>query len=208
MIHAIGDRAVRTALDAFEAVGRQRLAELALLPRIEHAQLVHPDDRARFSELGVVASVQPVQLRSDEAVMHRAWGDRTALAFALASLSVAGATLVFGTDAPVEPPDPWPGIAMAVTRRAPEWGGDVGASSPAEAIPLDVALRAATTGPWRVARQAHGGRLMVGAPADLIVIELAEHEDAASAAAAVRTVRPLLTLLDGLERYRDPAFDR
>jgi len=208
MIHAIGDRAVRTALDAFEAVGVSRLAALPLMPRIEHAQLIHPDDRPRFARLGVAASMQPVQLRSDEATMQRAWGERTSRAFPLGSLASTGATLAFGTDAPVEPPDPWPGIAMAVTRRAPEWGADAPPSSPGEAMTLEQALRSATVGPHRLAREALGGRLIAGAPADLVVIAAPPHDDQAGAAEGLRVARPLLTLLDGEERHRAPGFDR
>ena len=147
MIHAIGDLAVRTALDAFGSVGTSRLADLALMPRIEHAQLVHPDDRHRFAQLGVAASVQPVQLRSDEATMRRAWGPRTSLAFPLASLADGGVAIAFGSDAPIEPPEPWPGIAMAITRWAPEWDTGTPASSPQEALTLDRAIRAAIVGP-------------------------------------------------------------
>jgi predicted amidohydrolase YtcJ len=208
MIHAIGDRAVRAALDAFEAVGGRRLAGLSLMPRIEHAQLVHPDDRPRFGQLGVAASMQPVQLRSDEATMRSAWGRRTSLAFPMASLAAGGSTLAIGTDAPVEPPDPWPGIAMAVTRWAPEWGADAPKSSPWEAITMDQAIRAATVGPWRSACDQLGGRLVVGAPGDLVVVEIGEHDDDGGAAEAVRATRPLLTLLDGIERHRDAGFDR
>jgi predicted amidohydrolase YtcJ len=218
MIHAIGDRAVRTALDAFDGVGAARLAKLPLMPRIEHAQFVHPDDRPRFARLGVVASMQPVQLRSDEATMRGACRDRTSLAFAMASLSASGATIALGTDAPVEPPDPWPGIAMAVTRQAPEWGPEAPASSPQEAIALEQAIRAATVGPHRAAGEVVGGRLVSGAPADLVVLKLAAGAEPADPAAvaeltddaaeALYIARPLLTLLDGQERHRAPGFDR
>ena len=71
MIHAIGDQAVSTVLDAFEAVDPRRLAAPALMPRIEHAQVVQPVDRDRFARLGVAASVQPIQLRSDLQTMRR-----------------------------------------------------------------------------------------------------------------------------------------
>jgi predicted amidohydrolase YtcJ len=208
MIHAIGDLAVRTALDAFEATGASRLAELALMPRIEHAQLVHPDDRHRFVQLGVAASMQPVQLRSDESIMRRAWGPRTSLAFPLASLADSGAVIAFGTDAPIEPPEPWPGIATAVTRWAPEWATGTPASSPRETLTLDRALRAATVGPRLTAREPHSGRLVVGAPADLVVVAFDDQAAPAMAAEGLRTERPLLTLLDGEECHRAPGFDR
>jgi hypothetical protein len=208
MIHAIGDQAVRTALDAFEAVDARRLGALALVPRIEHAQVVQKIDRGRFVRLGVAASVQPIQLRRDLEAMRHAIGSRTALAFPLASLAAAGTLLVFGTDAPVEPPDPWPGLAMATTRWAPEWGTDVPPTEPSEGLTLDAALRAATIGPHRSAGEPLAGRLVIGEAADLVIVALGDHDDPAGAAEAVRRVEPLLTLLDGQERYRAAGFDR
>jgi predicted amidohydrolase YtcJ len=208
MIHAIGDRAVRTALDAFEAVGAARSATLPLRPRIEHAQLIQADDVPRFRQLGVAASVQPIHLRSDEATMRRAWGSRTSHAFPLASLAASGAIVAFGTDAPVEPPDPWPGIAMAVARWAPEWGSDSAASAPAEAIGLDAALRAVTVGPWQTTGDAVGGRLAVGAPADIVVLPIDLRAEPRPGVESLRSMRPLLTVIDGEECHRSPAFDR
>jgi predicted amidohydrolase YtcJ len=208
MIHAIGDEAVRAALDAFEAIDPRQLAALALMPRIEHAQVVQLVDRRRFARLGVTASVQPVQLRSDLLTMREALGPRTSLAFPLASLAAAGALLAFGTDAPVEPADPWPGLAMATTRWAPEWGTDMPPADPGERLTLAGALRAATIGPRQTAGQLQAGRLVVGEAADLVVVALADHDDPDGAAEAIRTIEPLLTLLDGEEHHRAPAFDR
>lgn len=208
MIHAIGDEAVRTALDAFEAVDPRQLAAPALMPRIEHAQVVQPVDRGRFGRLGVAASVQPIQLRGDLETMRHAIGSRASLAFPLASLAAAGALLAFGTDAPVEPPDPWPGLAMAATRWAPEWGTDAPPAGPSEGLTLAAALRAATVGPHRSAGEPRAGRLVVGEAADLVVVALGDHDDPAGAAEGVRTLAPLLTMLEGEERYRAPGFDR
>ena len=72
------------------------------------AQLVDPRDVARFGAMGVAASVQPVHLRSDAAPQRVAWGERTHNSFPLAGLIAGGALIPFGTDAPVEPVDPWP----------------------------------------------------------------------------------------------------
>ncbi len=124
------------------------------------------------------------------------------------SLAAAGALIACGTDAPVEPPDPWPGLAMATTRWAPEWGTDVPPAEPSEALTLAAALRAATIGPRRSAGEPLAGRLVVGEAADLVVVALGDHDDAGAAAEAVRTIAPLLTMLDGEERYRAPGFDR
>ncbi len=117
-IHGIGDAAVRAALDALGPTAGQT----ALMPRVEHTQLVHPDDIPRFAALGIAASVQPIHVRSDAEKARRLWGARAeAWAYAFAALDRAGSVIAFGTDAPVEPVDPWPGLACAVTRSSPEW---------------------------------------------------------------------------------------
>ena len=115
-VHAIGDAAVRLALDGFAST---TAADRPLKRRVEHAQLVDPADTPRFGALGVAASVQPVHLRSDAEPARIAWGERAENTFPLRAIADGGALIPFGTDAPVEPPDPWPGIAVAVARRDP-----------------------------------------------------------------------------------------
>lgn len=139
-VHAIGDRAARDALDAFESAGASGT--------IEHAQLIHPDDLHRFAALGVAASVQPAHLVEDEAVLDEVWPQATDRAFAFRALLDAGAELRFGSDAPVAPLDPW--LAMDVAVRTPHRFDQ--ALTPAEAI-------AAST----------RSRIAVGAPADLVL---------------------------------------
>lgn len=192
-IHAIGDRAVRTALDVLGPTA----SKVKLMPRLEHVQLCHPDDRARFGALGVAASVQPVHLRDDADSARQLWGARAeANGYTWRSLLDAGAVVAFGTDAPVEPIDPWPGIAMAVLRRDPSWGPDAPAFGPAETLTLEQALRAATVGPHLSAKDPLGGRLVPGSRADLIVLPAAPREGG-ERAAAFAEVRPRLVLLDG-----------
>ena len=196
MIHAIGDAACRGALDALApTVGR-----VPFMPRVEHVQLLDRADRPRFRELGIAASVQPVHLREDAATARRDWGARAeTYGYTWRSLRDAGATLAFGTDAPVEPADPWPGIALAVLRRDPSWGGEVEAYGPGEALTLEEALRAATVGVATTVKDPLGGRLIPGSPADLIVLPAAPREsaDAAERAAAVAEVRPRLVMIAG-----------
>ena len=192
-VHAIGDAAVRAALDALApTVGRS-----ALMPRLEHVQLCHPDDRRRFAALGVAASVQPVHLREDAATARRDWGPRAeAWGYTWRTLLESGAVLAFGTDAPVEPIDPWPGIAMAVLRRSPGWGSDVAAFGPDEALTLEEALRAACVAPAITAAEPDRGRLDPGSRADLIVLPPAPQEPD-ERAASFAAVRPRLVLMDG-----------
>lgn len=113
-VHAIGDRGNRVVLDAFdEAVGARRDHRF----RVEHAQVVDPDDFPRFGALGVIASMQPVHWTSDSPWAGARLGPaRMRGAYAWRSLRHAGATLAFGSDFPVEEPDPRLGLLAAVTR--------------------------------------------------------------------------------------------
>jgi hypothetical protein len=193
MIHSIGDAAVRTSLDVLAPT----VGQVPFMPRLEHVQLCHPDDRARFGRQGIAASVQPVHLREDAATAQRDWGDRAeAWGYTWRSLLDAGATLAFGTDAPVEPIDPWPGIAMAVLRRDPSWGADAATFGPDEALTLEQSLRASTVGVATTAKDPLGGRLVPGALADLIVLPAAPQEPG-ERAASFATVRPRLVMLGG-----------
>ena len=107
-LHAIGDLAVTAALDAFTTTGAHGT--------IEHAQLVRHSDLARFARLDVAASVQPQHALDDRDAADALWAEQTAIPYPLASLHRAGATLRFGSDAPVAPLDPWQAIAAAVFR--------------------------------------------------------------------------------------------
>lgn len=198
-MHAIGDAAVRAALELLADQPDTRLRR-----RIEHAQLVHPADVARFGALGIAASVQPVHLRSDAAPARQAWGARAELAFPLAGLAAGGALIPIGTDAPVEPFDPWPGIAVAVCRRDPFRLTDAPLGA-VHAIDLPRAIRAACLDPALVAGETDRGRLTVGSRADLIVVPSAGFVGPFDAA-LVASARPLATLIDGEAVYRDAGF--
>ncbi len=147
-IHAIGDAASTHALDAFAASGATG--------SIEHAQLLSPEDVARFAALGVVASVQPEHAMDDRDVADHYWAGRTGRAFVLRALVDAGVRLTLGSDAPVAPLDPWQAIASAVDRtrdgREP-W-------HPEQAVDLDVALGASVR-----------SRVEPGQVADLAVLD-------------------------------------
>src|SRR5918912_77978 len=114
-VHAIGDLANRVALDAFEAT-REVWAPLGLRPRIEHAQLLTPEDLPRFARLGVTASVQFSHAPSDRDRDDRFWAGKTAGAYAYRSLLESGAVVANGSDAPIEELDPLAGIRAGVRR--------------------------------------------------------------------------------------------
>ncbi len=203
-VHAIGDGAVRMVLDVFESLAGSGLTEMALMPRIEHAQLVDPADQPRFGRLGIAASVQPVHLRSDAPQVVAGWRERGESSFPLRGLLDGGALIPFGTDAPVEPPDPWPGIAVAVTRRDP-FRPDDEPIGRAHAISLERAVRAACLDPALSARLTDIGRLTAGCRADLIVIPAAALREPVDAATLAST-RPLATLIDGRVVYQAETF--
>ncbi len=192
-IHAIGDAAVRAALDALEpTVGRTVAA-----PRIEHAQLVHPADIGRFGARGIVASVQPVHLVTDAGPARAAWGERaTRSGYPWRSLEAGGATLAFGSDAPVEPVDPWPAIEVAVTRRNPRRPGEV-LLGVGEGLELSTAIRAAAIGGPGSAGVRDRGRLEPGYRADAIVIPAAALQEPVEPGGLLGRVRPRLVLVDG-----------
>jgi predicted amidohydrolase YtcJ len=150
-VHAIGDHANALALDAFAASGARG--------SVEHAQLLRAEDVARFTELGVVASVQPEHAMDDRDVAERLWPGRTDRAFALAALRAAGVRLTLGSDAPVAPLDPWAAIASAVTRSRD--GRDPW--HPEQRIDARFALEASLDG--------RSLALDVGGPADLAVLD-------------------------------------
>ncbi|HET9344160.1 MAG TPA: amidohydrolase [Candidatus Limnocylindrales bacterium] len=194
IIHAIGDWGVRASLDALEPTA----GGLPLMPRLEHIQLLHPDDRPRFARAGIAASVQPVHLRADAAAARRLWGARAeANGYPLKSIAETGAVLAFGTDAPVEPIDPWPGLSMAVTRRDASWPAGTPAFGPAEALTLERAIRAACVAPAVTAGEHDRGRLVPGQRADLVALPIEALTEPVEPGGALATARPRLVLVDG-----------
>jgi len=191
-VHAIGDAAVRRALDLLEYAPR-----VAIPHRIEHLQCVHPDDLGRAARLGVVASMQPAHLLTDIPLIDRYWGSRGAGAYAFRSLLDQGTAVAFGSDVPVAPLDPREGIYAALARRADDDSPSGGWRSE-EALGFETALRLYTEGCARAAGNAgHRGRLAPGMDADLVAWELDGASLAAGEAAAFRQARARLTVVDG-----------
>jgi hypothetical protein len=193
-IHAIGDAAVRAALDALAPT----VGATPLMPRVEHVQLIADSDVPRFAALGIAASVQPIHVRSDAAKARRLWGPRAEeRAYAFAALAQTGAVLPAGTDAPVEPVDPWPGIACAVTRSAPSWPAGTPPFGPANALALWRAIRASCVDPATSAGEGDRGRLTRGHRADMVVIPAAAVAEPVESGGALWNARPQLVLMDG-----------
>lgn len=172
-IHAIGDRANHEVLDGIERI---RLFEKKIPPlrhRIEHVQLLHPDDVGRLSQLGVIASMQPIHATSDMLMADRYWGERSNLAYAWSSLRQRGAILAFGSDAPVESPNPFWGLHAAVTRRRADGTPGPDGWYPQQKLSLMEALQAYTSGAaYAAGLENRLGKLMPGYLADLIVLNL------------------------------------
>ena len=165
-VHAIGDRANREALDAFEAT-RGDWEPAGLRHRIEHAQCVSPEDLPRFAALGITCSVQFSHAPSDRDLADRFWADRVEGAYAFRSLLASGAVLANGSDAPIEELDPLAGIRTAVTRTIddrPGWRME-------EAVTVEQALYATTAAPaWLARDERTRGKLIPGYLADLVVL--------------------------------------
>jgi len=192
-IHAIGDAALGVALDVLGPVCGRTVA----MPRVEHVQFATRRDLGRFGPAGIAASVQPIHLRSDVDKARVAWGVRAeANAFPLRGLLDAGTVVAFGTDAPVEPIDPWPGIEIAATRLSSQWV-DRRPFGAAEAISLEQAIRAAALGPAVVAGEHDRGRLNGGHRADFIVVPANALIEPVEAGGPLGSVRPDLVAVDG-----------
>ena len=142
-VYAIGDAANAQLLSAIEELSETYQGDRRW--RIEHAQIVDPADIARFGRHGIVASMQPVHQTSDRLMAEARLGpDRLTGAYAWKSIHDAGAPLAFGSDAPVESPNPFPGLAAAITREGPD-GQPFGGWMPAERVSREVALAGYTT---------------------------------------------------------------
>jgi predicted amidohydrolase YtcJ len=169
-VHAIGDRANALVVDALEAV---RDVNPALRHRIEHAQLMRPEDRARMGQAGFVASMQPIHAIHDMAMADRYLGpQRVPYAYAWRSMAKAGSVLAFGSDAPIEIFDPFIGLYAAVTRRREDGFPGPAGWHPEQRLTLPEALRAYTWGAaYAAGLESRMGLLVPGYVADLAVLD-------------------------------------
>lgn len=173
-VHAIGDRANRVVLDIFERAREEeeRRGERILRHRIEHAQLLHPDDRGRLAKLGVIASMQPIHATSDMLITDRHWGKRGDGAYVFRTLLEEGTALAFGSDAPVETIAPLVGIHAAVTRRRADGSPGEEGWYPGQRLTVEEAVRGYTAGAaFAAGEEALKGDLSPGKLADLVVLD-------------------------------------
>ncbi len=199
-VHAIGDRANRLVVNV---LAEATTVGAPLRHRIEHVQLITPEDRDRLARAGLVASMQPIHAVHDRPMAERYWGERTRHAYAWRSLQRAGAVLAFGSDAPVEAITPWPGLYAAVTRRAEDGSPSPEGWHPHERLSLADAVRAFTWGAaYAAGMENRLGKLWPGYHADLIVLD---RDIFALAPQALLDVRVLRTMVGGVWVYRAEA---
>jgi hypothetical protein len=190
-VHAIGDKANREALDAFERT-RDVWQPLGLRQRIEHAQCVHPDDLPRFAQLGVAVSAQFTHAPSDEHLAARFWPDKLDQAYSFRSLLDSGALVANGSDAPVEELDPWAGVLAAVEGH---WRAD-------ERLTLEQALHATCVAPaWLSYDERVRGTLVPGRYADLVVLDCDPYES------HLDDVHVVATMVAGRWVHNPPPWD-
>lgn len=194
-LHAIGDAAVRIALDALEHAHREN-GPSRCRHRIEHLEYVDPSDVPRLAELGVTASMQPVH--ADPAIRDN-WAamlgdDRAERGFAWPEMVAAGARLAFGTDAPTAPHPPLPNMFIAHTRRS-ALDPALPALQPHLALPLLEAVAHATADSAWACRAEHSlGRLRAGLLADFVVLDRDPFDGDAE---SLLQARPVRTVVDG-----------
>ena len=205
-LHAIGDRGVRMALDAYEAAARAN-GPRDRRHRVEHVEAIAADDAPRFAALGAVASMQPLHANPDQNnadVWSRNVGpERAGRGFAWRLVEKAGGRIAFGSDWPVVTPDVLRGLYCAVARKTPE-GTPAGGWQPHLAVTPESALRHYTLdAAWAGFAEKERGSIAVGKRADLVVLS---RDLLSGPPEEILKARALLTLLDGKVVWRDPSF--
>ncbi len=204
--HAIGDRAVRLALDAYEDARKANHSQDSR-PRIEHIETISTEDIPRFGKLGVIASFQPLHAYPDEELftvwLPKAGPERAQRGFAWHSVADFGGVLAFGSDWPIVTQSPWPGMQNALTRQTR--GGDPpGGFLPHERISLEDAIKAYTLGAaFAGHREKTEGSLEPGKLADLIVLSQNLFKVEPN---QIANTEVLLTMVGGKAVYQAPGW--
>lgn len=202
-IHAIGDKAVHDVLDVLESVraeeAQRGVARHQRRHRIEHVQLIHPDDMPRLGQLDIIASMQPIHAASDWKLADRYWGGRAKTGYHWRGQLDHGARLAFGSDSPIDVFDPWQGLYSAITRLDTE-DQPAGGWYPEACISIEEGLAAYTTGPaWAAGMEDRSGALQTGFLADLIVLD---RDPLTIPPEALRETQTLGTMVGGIWRHR------
>jgi predicted amidohydrolase YtcJ len=204
--HAIGDKSVRLALDAYQQASETNHTSDAR-PRIEHIETISAQDIPRFGKQGVIASFQPLHAYPNENVLNvwarNAGPERTQRAWVWHSIESTGGVLAFGSDWPVVTLNPWPGVQNALTRKTAE-GDPPNGFVPQERISLEHAIRAYTLGAaFAGHRERIEGSIEPGKLADLIILarDLFKIEPN-----QIGDMEVLLTIVGGKTVYQAPSW--
>ena len=192
-VHAIGDAANSEVLQAIDELAETYKGDRRW--RIEHAQIIDPADIAKFGEHGIIASMQPVHQTSDRIMAEeRLDPARLEGAYAWQSIQRTGARLAFGSDAPVESPDPFAGLAAAISRSDAQ-GEPFGGWRPQERVNREQALAAFTSnGAYAAFAEGRFGRLVPGERADFLIVD---RDPLLASPADLRATRVLETWVGG-----------
>lgn len=199
-IHAIGDKANREVLDGYAKLRayEQTLQSSTPYPmrhRIEHVQVIHPADLPRFAELDIIASMQPIHATSDMLMADQFWGKRSEFAYAWQSLISAHARLIFGSDAPVESPNPFWGIHAAVSRRRADGSPSPLGWHPEQRLDIAQAITAYTSSPaYAAGMENYLGRLAPGYLADMLILD---NDPFTCDPDSLLSVHPLAVMMNG-----------
>ena len=206
-VHAIGDAANHEVLQAFEQLRNleQKLHaenKFPLRHRVEHVQVIHPDDIPRLLELDLIASMQPIHATSDYPMADRYWGTRSKTAYAWNSLLEKNTKMAFGSDAPVDNPNPFWGLHAAVTRRRADGSPAPDGWYPEQKINMMKAIQGFTIGAaYAAGMENQLGKLSPGYHADLLVLEQDPFNIEPD---QIREIRPLGTMIAGEWVYLQP----
>jgi hypothetical protein len=195
-VHAIGDRTNRELITVFEQ--RARRGTRSVPHRIEHLQIIRPEDVQRLARLGITASVQPIHVIDDMPLCDQSLGSRSCFAYPFRDMLDAGVTLALGSDAPVADPNPLWGIHAAVTRQERD-GTPEGGWYPEQRLTVAEAVWGYTMGPAIASgRDATLGSITPGKLADLVVLD---RDIFAIEPMEIHRAQVLMTVFDGLVVY-------
>jgi predicted amidohydrolase YtcJ len=205
--HAIGDRAIRLALDAYEAAHKAN-GHTDARDRIEHIEDPSAADIPRFGKLGVMASMQPLHATPDVNTLT-VWSgnigpERAQRAFPWHDILAGGGKLCFGSDWPVVTLNPWPGVQMLLTRETAE-GKPAGGWHPNERLSLEQAIEGYTMGgAFSAKREKTEGSIESGKQADVIIISQDLFKIAPN---QIGNTKVLMTMVGGKVVYQDPSWE-